>query len=132
MRRTMVLIFMLTATIGLLMAPTGAKASDWNRETIAVFHNPVEIPGHVLPAGIYVFKLADVTGDHNTVQVWNAGETVLYATVIAAPDYLTETPSGNRFVFEDRENGAPPLLKSWFHQGNPAGETFMYPGSSEK
>jgi hypothetical protein len=36
-----------------------AKADDFNQEVIFTFSGPVEIPGSVLPAGTYVFTLAD-------------------------------------------------------------------------
>jgi hypothetical protein len=36
-----------------------ALADEWNQKTIVTFSGPVEIPGQVLDAGTYVFKLAD-------------------------------------------------------------------------
>ena len=36
-----------------------ATADEWDQKTIFTFSNVVEIPGQVLPAGTYVFKLAD-------------------------------------------------------------------------
>jgi hypothetical protein len=36
----------------------GARADHCDKKTIVTFSNSVEIPGQVLPAGIYVFKRA--------------------------------------------------------------------------
>ena len=36
-----------------------AYADEWDQKTIFTFSAPVEIPGQVLGAGTYVFKLAD-------------------------------------------------------------------------
>jgi hypothetical protein len=58
---------------------------------------------------------------------WNADQTVLYATLLAWPDYMREAPAENRFVFEEREKGAPALLKAWFYRGNSHVQTFSYP-----
>jgi len=85
-----------------------------------------------LPAGIYVFKIADISGERNVVQIWNADETVLCATIMGWPDYLTEGPSTNLFIFEEQGKGLPPLLKAWFQRGNGSGETFFYRKSRDQ
>jgi hypothetical protein len=103
-----------------------AFASDWNRATTAIFNQPVQIPGQILPAGIYVFKIADLSGDRNVVQIWNADETVLIATVMGWPEYSRQAPSSDVFVLEERGKGLPPALTSWFHEGNSSGERFVY------
>jgi hypothetical protein len=36
-----------------------AKADEWDKQTIVTFNKPVEVPGSVLRAGTYVFKLAE-------------------------------------------------------------------------
>jgi hypothetical protein len=100
--------------------------------TTAIFNHPVQIPGKVLPAGIYVFKLADISGERNVVQVWNADQTELIATVIGFPEYLDTAPATDLFIFEEQSKGLPPLLKSWFQLGNRNGERFIYPKEREK
>jgi hypothetical protein len=118
--------------MSLFLLPSISTANDWNRLTTTVFNRPVQIPGQVLPAGIYVFKLADFSGDHNIVQIWDADQTVLLATVLGFPEYLSTGPSEDLFIFEERSEGAPTALISWFHRGNPNGERFIYPKSSER
>ena len=34
-----------------------ARADEWDKKTIVSFSAPVQIPGTVLPAGTYVFKV---------------------------------------------------------------------------
>lgn len=51
-----------------------ASASEWDQKTIFTFSGPVEIPGQVLDAGTYVFKLADSASDRNIVQVFSKNE----------------------------------------------------------
>ena len=36
-----------------------ALAGEWDRETVVTLGAPVEVPGSVLPAGTYMFSLAD-------------------------------------------------------------------------
>jgi hypothetical protein len=109
-----------------LLLPPAAGADEWNRATTAIFNHPVEIPGQILPAGIYVFRLADISGERNVVQIWNAEQTVLVATVFAWPDYRRDAPEENQFVFEERKKGAPVRLKAWFYRGNSHVQTFIY------
>jgi hypothetical protein len=47
---------------------------------------PMQIPGMVLPAGVYVFKLADSDPNRNIVEVFNKDENHLYSTFLAVSD----------------------------------------------
>src|ERR1043166_1742960 len=80
--------------------PAGAGADDWNKETSFTFNEPVEIPGMVLPAGTYVFKRA-VTVDPHVIQILNADQTRLYATVMTVPDYRTDSSDKTLITFKD-------------------------------
>ena len=51
-----------------------AVAGDLNQKTVFTFSGPVEVPGQVLPAGTYVFKLADSPSNRHIVQVFNQQE----------------------------------------------------------
>jgi hypothetical protein len=132
MRR--ILQYSLPVILGMSLAiwPSISNADEWNRLTTAVFNHPVQIPGKVLSAGIYVFKLADISGERNVVQVWNADQTELVATVMGFPEYLDTAPPTNLFIFEEQGKGLPPLLKSWFQVGNRNGERFIYSKEREK
>jgi hypothetical protein len=75
---------------GLVWLAPMAKADEWDKRTIVTFNQPVEIPGRVLPAGTYVFKLADSESDRNIVQVFTEDELKPLATVLAIPDSRME------------------------------------------
>ena len=62
------IVFVLGVLFGLVVRAT---ADLWDQRTIFTFSGPVEIPGQVLDAGTYVFKLADSSSDRNIVQVFN-------------------------------------------------------------
>ncbi|HLH30742.1 MAG TPA: hypothetical protein VKY31_06035 [Terriglobia bacterium] len=124
----------LTISLAVLLQLLGsaAAANDWNRLTTVVFDEPVQVPGHVLQPGVYVFKLAELSGEHNVVQIWNADQTFLYATVMGFPEYVARGPADNQFVLEKNEGNAPKTLKTWFQAGNPCGERFVYPQKGAK
>ena len=63
------------------------NADEWDKLTTVKFSGPVEIPGQVLPAGSYVFKLLDSPSSRNIVQIFDARSNKLRASILAIPDY---------------------------------------------
>lgn len=124
-------LFISMACLGVLLLAGAATADDWNRATTAVFQHPVQVSDHVLPAGTYVFKIADIQGDRHVVQVWNADETKLHFSVLGWPEYLREAPDRDLFIFDEPAKGDVAVLKSWFAKGNTGGETFLQPKSDK-
>ena len=120
------------ALMGAVFAP-GAKADDWNRKTEITFSGPVEIPGvhltgwGVLPAGTYVFKILDSQSDRHIVQIFNKDETVIYATILAVPNYRLKATDQTVITFRERPAGQPEALRAWFYPGRNSGEEFVYP-----
>ncbi len=107
------------------LAP-GARADQWDKKTIVTFGDAVEIPGQVLPAGTYVFKLADTLADRHIVQIWNANETQIFATIRTIPNTRFEPPAKTTFEFDERSGVSPMALKVWFYPGNSTGQEFVY------
>jgi LPXTG-motif cell wall-anchored protein len=103
-----------------------AKADAWDQKTIFTFSGPVEIPGQVLGAGTYVFKLADSQSDRNIVQVFNKDENHLYGTFLAIPDYRLQPTDKPVITFEERAAGAPPAVRAWWYPGDNYGHEFVY------
>src|SRR6266568_9572546 len=79
------------------LAP-GARADQWDKKTIVTFNDAVEIPGQVLPAGTYVFRLADSISNRHIVQIWNADEDQVLATIMTIPNWRFETPDDSLFL----------------------------------
>ncbi len=111
------------------LAVAPARADEWNKQTIVTFSGPVEIPGKVLPAGTYQFKLLDSQSNRNIVQIFNADGTQLYATILAIPDYRQNPTSETVMKFEERPAGTPEALRAWFYPGDNYGNEFVYPRS---
>src|SRR6478672_294540 len=84
------LVFAFSITVLCMVLSSTASAQTRNKRTTVKFSAPVEIPGagaQVLPAGTYVFRLLDSQSDRHIVQVFNADESHLYATILAIPNY---------------------------------------------
>jgi hypothetical protein len=113
-----------------LSSQTGAD--EWNKKTVVTFDQDVEIPGQVLPAGTYVFKLFPSNSNRNLVQVWSEGESQLLATLITVGDTYPNDSGKPYFVLDTTgtDEGYPPAIVSWFFAGSDEGRDFIYSGYS--
>lgn len=120
------------ALIGAAFSPN-VRADDWNQKTVVTFSGPVETPGvhmqgwAVLPAGTYVFKLLDSKSDRHIVQIFNQDETVVYATILAIPNYRLRATGKTVITFRETPPGQPEALRAWFYPGKNFGQEFVYP-----
>ena len=121
-----------TAIICLALAfiaiPEQIRADEWDKKTIVTFDHEVEIPGGVvLPPGKYVFKLLDAGATSTIVQVFNADQTHLYATIEAIKKYRLEPTDKTVMSFAARSAGSPQAITAWFYPGSNWGLEFVYP-----
>jgi hypothetical protein len=116
------------AVLAVLFAPA-AGADEWNKKTILTFSGPVQIPGVTLPAGSYVFKLADIPGNRHVVQVFDRAEKKIYTTMLAIPNERLEASDKPVVLFSERASGSPQAVKVWYYPGERIGNEFVYPKS---
>jgi len=119
-------VFALCTVLFCAAVAPGARADQWDRKTIVTFSDSVEVPGQVLPAGTYIFKLADTICDRHIVQIWNADETRILATTITIPSNHLEPHDRSIFQFEERPGSSPMALRVWFYPGDSTGQEFIY------
>lgn len=125
-KETIFLALIMVLLGAVLVGP--ARADQWNKKTIVTFSHPVELPGNmVLPAGKYVFKLADSMSYRQIVQVWNEDETNILTTILAIPNYRLEPTSETVIEFHERPGTQPQALRAWFYPGDNFGQEFAYP-----
>jgi hypothetical protein len=93
---------------------------------VLTFSQDVTIPGKVLPAGTYVFRLADSASNRHVVQVFDHAGRILAIVLTIPADRLTAADD-TRITFEERPAGAPFPIKQWFYPGDLGGEEFVYP-----
>jgi len=115
-----------TAAIGVLTIAPAARASEWDKKTIITVDAPIEVPGAVLPAGKYVFKLVNSESDRHIVQVQNERENHTYATILAIPDYRVRPTGKTVFTFWETPAGEPKAVREWFYPGDNFGQEFQY------
>jgi len=105
--------------------PSAARADEWNMKTAVTFSAPVEVPGMVLPAGTYVFKLLD-TSDRNVVQIFDKDERKLITSFMAVLEEREEPPNHTVIRFEERAGNSPEAVHLWFYPGEKTGHLFLY------
>lgn len=116
------------AAMTVMLAPS-ARADEWNKKTILTFSGPVQIPGATLPAGSYVFKLADIPGNRHVVQVFDKDERKIYTTMLAIPNDRLQATDKPIVLFSERAAGTPQAIKVWYYPGDRTGDEFVYPKS---
>jgi hypothetical protein len=109
-----------------MFAP-GARADEWDKKTILTFSGAVQIPGATLPAGTYVFKLADLAGNRHVVRVMDKGEKKIIATLMAIPNQRMTPTDKPVIMFSERPAGSPVAVKVWYYPGESIGNEFVYP-----
>jgi LPXTG-motif cell wall-anchored protein len=98
-----------------------------DRATYFTFSQPVALPTGTLPAGRYLFRLADSQATRSVVQVYTDDGAKLIGMMLTLPatrDRVSDEPEV-RFL-ESAEN-APPAIGTWWYPGMKNGWEFIYP-----
>jgi hypothetical protein len=107
----------------MVFSPQSSSAQGLVNGTIAKFDQPVEIPGHVLPAGTYTF----VEKGPAVVQVWDKDQLKLLATLITnAAEQSEYAADRQEFEFENHTPESPRELKTWYKEIGSVGHEFIY------
>ncbi len=129
MSRFHILSGALVLEVALLFAPglePSLRASTPQEVTVFNFKAPVQVPGRVLPAGRYLFKLEQSGGELNVVEIKNPQESKVYGVFLVKPDYRGKAPSQPGLTFDKRGPGSPMAIRTWFYPGDKYGKRFMY------
>src|SRR6266700_6811852 len=90
-RYTMRILRRMLILLGIALLTTGAgyynaRAGAWDKMTKVTFSDPVQVPGAVLGAGTYVFKLNESAANRHIVHIFNQDQTKALATILAIPN----------------------------------------------
>lgn len=107
--------------------PAAAQTTSFRDTAKLTFTAPVQIPGHTLPAGEYVFMIADPSAARSVAQVWNADETELVAQALIVPTRRQDALGEPAVRFSNTPAGDAPALRAWFVPGESIGQAFVYP-----
>lgn len=115
------------AVLVLGFASVSAGQRTLDKKTLLTFSEPVEVAGHVLPAGTYLFQLATPFGDRHIVEIRSADGATLIAFAAAVPNYRLK-PTGKTVIsFREVPAGSPEVIRAWFYPGDTFGQEFVQP-----
>jgi hypothetical protein len=131
-RKVFYIVFGLILAFTLVAIAPAARADQWDQSSQVTFNQPVEMPGNmVLPAGTYWFEIANDGATPSLVQVFNADQTQVLATIQAIPTDRSEATDRGEYIFSKQSQGHPIALISWFYPGLLTGHEFVYQPSEE-
>jgi hypothetical protein len=117
------------ATLAALALSTGstAQAQTADYRTYFAFGGPVTLPGVTLPAGTYLFRLADPNGSRKVISVLSADGRTSLALLHTIPSQLPQAPQDAEIRFMETPSNLPPAIKTWWYPGKSIGYEFIYP-----
>jgi signal peptidase I len=95
----------------------------------------VQIPGHLLKAGSYLFVRFDNGNGPNVnlIQVFNGDRSQLIATIQTVSVERQNVSGDTVLMFADEsKNGRAPVVVDWFYPGSLEGHEFVYSGHQER
>lgn len=111
-------------TLGMSGAAQGPPA---DYRTFFTFSAPVTLPGVTLPAGRYLFRLADPNGSRKVIGILSGDGLTPLAMLHTIPNQLTEAPREAEIRFMETPADVPPAIKTWWYPGKSIGYEFIYP-----
>lgn len=122
--------------VGMIIAFTllfelAAHADESNQATQITFSQPIQVPGQILPAGTYLFKLVN-SDELNIVQIFSQDRSHLYATLQTVPTDDNQVAGDTTVTLAEQGAGKPDVLLKWFYPGDETGHEFVYSNRLEK
>jgi hypothetical protein len=122
--RIVVLSTLAALTLGISGA---AQAQPADYRTYFTFSAPVTLPGVTLPAGKYLFRLADPDTSRKVISVLSADGKTPLAMLHTIPNQLPQAPRDAEIRFMETSANVPPAIKTWWYPGKSIGYEFIYP-----
>jgi hypothetical protein len=104
-----------------------ALAQTSDHRTYFTFSTPVTLPGVTLPAGRYLFRLADPNSSRKVISVLSEDGKTPLAMLHTIPNQLPNAPQDPEIRFLETSGNMPPAIKGWWFQGKSIGYEFIYP-----
>jgi len=104
-----------------------ALAQPSDKRTRFTFSGPVALPGVTLPAGQYLFRIADPTSSMRVIQVLNGDGTKPYGLFFAIPAERPQASATPEVRFMETAEGMPSAIRTWWYPGERGGFEFIYP-----
>ena len=121
------LVAFLTLAVLTLSIGGRAEAQPADYRTYFTFSAPVTLPGMTLPAGKYIFRLADPDGSRKVINVLSGDGKRSLAMLHTIPNQASRPPKDAEIRFMETSAQVPPPIKTWWYAGKAIGYEFIYP-----
>jgi hypothetical protein len=125
-RVTSIAAAMVLAVLVGMSARVAAQNTVPSERTFMTFSNTVEMPGVTLPAGTYVFRLAD-TPTRNVVQVLSKDEKDILGQWTFVQAQRPKATEDTVVMFREQPEGTTAAVQYWYYPGETIGKEFVYP-----
>ena len=125
-RVTFIVAALLVAVLAVLSSRVAAQETNVQEVTYLTFSNTVEMPGVTLPAGTYMFRLAD-TPSRNVVQVLDREGKDIKGQWLFVQSERPQVSGDTVIMFKENRAGATPAIQYWYFPGEKIGKEFIYP-----
>src|SRR5215813_2407427 len=119
------LLLFLICAVGVLASSAFAQTVD--KKVYFTFSGPVEIPGATLPAGKYLFHLADPDSGRQVLQVQSADGKRVYGMFFSMPAQRPTAPDQAEVRFMETASGSPAVISTLWYAGERTGRELIYP-----
>ena len=121
------LVAFLTLAVLTLSITGRAEAQPADYRTYFTFSAPVTLPGITLPAGKYIFRLADPDSSRKVINVLSGDGKRSLAMLHTIPNQAMKAPKDAEIRFMETSAQVPPPVKTWWYAGKAIGYEFIYP-----
>ena len=106
---------------------SAAQAQPADYKTYFTFSGPITLPGVTLPAGKYIFRLADAQSGRKVVSIQSEDGKRQLAMLHTIPNQAPKAPNDPEIRFMETSSNVPPPVKTWWYPGKSIGYEFIYP-----
>ena len=125
-RVTLIATALIVAVLAVLTTRVAAQDTNVQERSFITFSNTVELPGVTLPAGTYVFRLAD-TPTRNVVQVLSQDEKKVMGQWLFVQAERPQVTDDTVIMFKEKAENTMPAVQYWYYPGERIGKEFIYP-----
>ena len=113
--------------LGLLATSTTGAIPNTSRTTYFTFSRSVQLPGVVLPAGTYIFEVANPNSSGDVVRVLSRDRSKVH--LMQFTRFVYRELKGDlkaTISLGESSAGTPPPVKAWYPQEETRGREFIY------
>jgi hypothetical protein len=123
------IVRMLSGVVLLGVFATSATSAmfDTRRTTYFTFSRAVQMPGVALPAGTYIFEVANPEGQSDVVRVLSRDRKQVFLMKFTRPIYREAKGTLKATIsFGEAPAGTPPPVTAWYPESETRGREFLY------